>query len=130
MLAGAVRRVHELTSAELSALTSTTVVDVLRRLPGHVSDERRDVWTSRVVTVIIGRRSRWASRSGRAALGTLVEAVNIPGSLFYGTILGIFLCAFYLKRVGGHAVFAERARGRGGRGRVLHEHEDFVPLVQ
>ena len=38
-------------------------------------------------------------------LGTLVEAVNILGSLFYGTILGIFLTAFYLKRVGGTAVF-------------------------
>jgi hypothetical protein len=35
----------------------------------------------------------------------LIEAVNILGSLFYGTILGIFLVAFYLKRVGGHAVF-------------------------
>ena len=39
-------------------------------------------------------------------LGSLIEAVNILGSLFYGTILGIFLTAFYLKRVGGRAVFA------------------------
>ena len=38
-------------------------------------------------------------------LGTLVEAVNILGSLFYGTILGIFLVAFYLKRVVGGAAF-------------------------
>jgi len=36
---------------------------------------------------------------------SLVEAVNILGSWFYGTILGIFLVALYLKRVGGHAVF-------------------------
>ena len=36
---------------------------------------------------------------------TLVEAVNILGSLFYGTILGIFLTAFYLKRARGTAVF-------------------------
>jgi hypothetical protein len=36
---------------------------------------------------------------------SLIEAVNILGSWFYGTILGIFLVAFYLKRVGGHAVF-------------------------
>jgi hypothetical protein len=36
---------------------------------------------------------------------SLIEAVNILGSLFYGVILGIFLAAFYLKRVGGHAVF-------------------------
>ena len=38
-------------------------------------------------------------------LGSLIEAVNILGSLFYGTILGIFLTAFYLPRVDGRAVF-------------------------
>jgi SSS family solute:Na+ symporter len=37
-------------------------------------------------------------------LGNLLEAVNILGSLFYGTILGIFVVAFYLKRIGGKAV--------------------------
>jgi SSS family solute:Na+ symporter len=40
-----------------------------------------------------------------SALGSLVEAVNILGSLFYGTMLGIFLLAFYVKRVGGTATF-------------------------
>ncbi len=39
-------------------------------------------------------------------MGSLIEAVNILGSLFYGVILGIFLVAFYMKRVGGPAVFA------------------------
>ncbi len=38
-------------------------------------------------------------------LGNLIEAINILGSLFYGTILGIFLVAFYLKTVKGTAVF-------------------------
>ncbi len=38
-------------------------------------------------------------------LGSLVEAVNILGSLVYGTILGIFLVAFYFKRIGGNASF-------------------------
>ena len=41
-----------------------------------------------------------------AKLGSLIEAVNILGSLFYGTILGIFLVAFYVKRAGGSLVFA------------------------
>jgi SSS family solute:Na+ symporter len=44
--------------------------------------------------------AEWLSR-----LGSLVEAVNILGSLIYGTILGIFLAAFYLRRVTGTAVF-------------------------
>jgi uncharacterized membrane protein len=38
-------------------------------------------------------------------MGSLVEAVNILGSLFYGTMLGVFLLAFYVKSVGGTAAF-------------------------
>jgi hypothetical protein len=38
-------------------------------------------------------------------LGNLIEAVNILGSLFYGTILGVFLVAFYMKKVNGTNVF-------------------------
>ncbi len=38
-------------------------------------------------------------------MGSLIEAVNVLGSLFYGTILGIFLVAFYVKKAGGKAVF-------------------------
>jgi hypothetical protein len=38
-------------------------------------------------------------------MGSLIEAVNVLGSLFYGVILGIFLVAFYLKKIGGNAVF-------------------------
>ena len=38
-------------------------------------------------------------------MGSLIEAVNVLGSLFYGVILGIFLVALYVKRVGGHAIF-------------------------
>ncbi|MGH7741038.1 MAG: sodium:solute symporter family transporter, partial [Candidatus Eiseniibacteriota bacterium] len=95
--------------AELSALTSTTVVDVIRRLRPAVAeapppDGVREVWTSRFVTLgwaaFAVLFAEYASR-----LGSLIEAVNILGSLFYGTMLGIFLTAFYLRHVGGRAVF-------------------------
>jgi hypothetical protein len=39
------------------------------------------------------------------SLGSLIEAVNILGSLFYGSILGIFLIAFSFKKIGGDATF-------------------------
>jgi Na+/proline symporter len=90
-------------SAELNALASTTVVDVVKRArPGM--DAKHDLLVSRLVTL------GWAAfavgiAEYAARLGSLIEAVNILGSLFYGTILGIFLTAFYLKRVGGTAVF-------------------------
>jgi Na+/proline symporter len=93
------------TSAELNALTSTTVVDIYKRFTGRGGDGRNDVAVSRIATVAwtafaVGF-AEYASR-----LGSLIEAVNILGSLFYGTILGIFLTAFLLRRVGGTAVFA------------------------
>ena len=91
-------------SAELNALTSTSVVDVLKRLPIRSRTDRGDLIVSRIVTLF------WAAFAVSFAeyasrLGNLIEAVNILGALFYGTILGIFLTAFYLKRAGGTAVF-------------------------
>jgi len=90
-------------SAEINALGATTVVDVWRRLLGK-TDPAKEVWVSRLATFGWGcfalLFAQYASR-----LGSLIEAVNILGSLFYGTILGIFLVAFYLKRVTGGAAF-------------------------
>jgi SSS family transporter len=90
-------------SAEINALGTTTVVDVWRRLWGS-TDPKKEVWVSRLATLAWGcfalLFAEYASR-----LGSLVEAVNILGSLFYGTILGIFLVAFYVKRVQGGAAF-------------------------
>ncbi len=98
------------TSAELNALTSTAVVDVYRRwraprTAGAAGDEaRRDLRVSRLMTVgwaaFAVLFAEYASR-----LGSLIEAVNILGSLFYGTLLGIFLTAFLLRHVRGPAVF-------------------------
>ena len=38
-------------------------------------------------------------------MGSLIEAVNVLGSLFYGVILGIFLLAFFFRKIGGNAAF-------------------------
>ncbi|MCJ7440151.1 MAG: sodium:solute symporter [Thermoanaerobaculaceae bacterium] len=92
-------------SAELNALASTTVVDVYRRLLNPAAGERHYVLVSRLATVFWGVFAiAFAENASR--LGSLVEAVNILGSLFYGTILGIFLTGFYVRRVSGTAVFA------------------------
>jgi Na+/proline symporter len=91
-------------SSELNALASTSVIDVVKRIGAYAPDPRHDVWVTRLATIAWTTFAvvfaEYASR-----LGSLVEAVNILGSLFYGTILGIFLTAFYLPRVGGTAVF-------------------------
>lgn len=93
------------TSSEIHALTATTVVDVVRRIPGAPADESRLLgWTRGVNVFWIAFASVFAQFAGRS--GSLVETVNVLGSLFYGTILGIFMCAFFVKRAGGPAVFA------------------------
>jgi Na+/proline symporter len=91
-------------SAELNALASTTVVDVYKRLVQPGASERRYVLVSRLATLFWGVFAiAFAQQASR--LGSLVEAVNILGSLFYGTILGIFLVGFYARRISGTAVF-------------------------
>jgi len=92
------------TSSELNALASTTVVDIYRRMVKKNGSDRHYLVVSKMMTVGWGifaiMFAQYANR-----LGTLVEAVNILGSLFYGTILGIFLVSFYLKFVRGSATF-------------------------
>jgi SSS family transporter len=92
------------TASELNALASTTVVDIYKRISKFKENSHNDLRVSRLSTIGWGVyaicTSIFASR-----LGSLIEAVNILGSLFYGTILGIFLSAFYLKKVGATAVF-------------------------
>ena len=90
-------------SGEISALGATTVVDLWRRLIGG-SQGAREVWGGRIATFAWGCFAM-AFAEYAARLGSLIEAVNILGSLFYGTILGIFITAFYVKRVRGGAAF-------------------------
>ena len=92
------------TSAELNALASTTVVDIYKRMIKRRASEKHYLFASKIATIFWGLYAiTFAMYANR--LGSLIEAVNILGSLFYGTILGIFLVAFYLKRVGGTATF-------------------------
>jgi solute:Na+ symporter, SSS family len=92
------------TASGLNSLASTTVVDFHKRLVRKEGSEKYYLNASRWATVAWGAFCVVvAIYAGR--LGNLIEAVNILGSLFYGTILGIFLVAFYLKNIQGKAVF-------------------------
>lgn len=88
----------------LNSLSSTTVIDLYKRLVHKDADRTEYLKVSRWSTFFWGVFCICAALyAGR--LGNLIEAVNILGSLFYGTILGIFVTAFYLKSVKGNAVF-------------------------
>jgi SSS family solute:Na+ symporter len=87
-------------SAELNALATTTTNDVISRK----WSEKQQIRATRWATIAYGGFAM--SFAGIASmLGNLIQAVNIVGSLFYGTILGIFLVAFFVKNVHGRAVF-------------------------
>ncbi len=91
-------------AAALNSLASTTVVDVYKRLYKTEETPEKYMRMSRIWTLIWGifciAVAQFAS-----GLGSLIEVVNILGSWFYGVTLGIFLVAFYLKRIGGTATF-------------------------
>ncbi len=92
------------TAGELNALGSTTEVDFYRPVIKPGASERHYLIAAKILT------AAW----GFVAIGfalfanlveNLIEAVNILGSIFYGTILGLFIAAFFLKFVRGSAVF-------------------------
>jgi solute:Na+ symporter, SSS family len=98
-------------AAALNSLAGCTMVDFYSRFKKHhvhPNDEDREeerkyhlsMWFTLgwgIFCIIVAEFSN--------NVGSLIEVVNILGSLFYGVMLGIFLVAFYMKRVGGDAVF-------------------------
>jgi SSS family solute:Na+ symporter len=91
-------------AGELNALASTTTVDIYKRAVQKEADAAHYLAASRWFTAL------WAILAMVFAMlatfaENLIQFVNIVGSLFYGTILGIFLTAFYVKHVKGNAVF-------------------------
>jgi Na+/proline symporter len=91
-------------SGELSALATISIIDIYKRFIKLEASEKHYLMVSRIMMALWGLYgiafAQYASR-----LGSLIEAVNILGSLFYGTMLGIFLLAFYIKSVKGPAAF-------------------------
>lgn len=91
-------------AAALNSLASSTVIDLYKRMWVQGKSDQHYYAASRWITLFWGvfciATAMFASQ-----LGSLIEAVNILGSLFYGTMLGIFVVAFYMKRIYASAVF-------------------------
>jgi solute:Na+ symporter, SSS family len=92
-------------ASELAALGTTTTIDFWRHFrPLAADDEARNVRAARRFTAVWGVFAvAFALFAGFAE--NLIEATNILGSIFYGVLLGLFVVAFFLRRVGGSAVF-------------------------
>ena len=92
------------TASELNALASTTVIDFYRRLIRSTGSDQHYVLVSKITTAIWGLIAIMFAFIARQS-ENLIEAVNIVGSIFYGTILGIFIAAFFTKSIKGTSIF-------------------------
>lgn len=92
------------TASELNALASTSLVDIYKRTIKKDESEDHYVFSAKALTVMWGVIAI-SFASVASLFENLIQFVNIIGSIFYGTILGIFIVAFYFKKIGSAGVF-------------------------
>jgi Na+/proline symporter len=111
-------------SAELNSLATATVVDHYRRYIRPSAPDEHHTTVSKWATAFWGLYATiFASFGGQ--LGSLIEAVNIVGSLFYGSVLGVFVLAFAPGRANGHGAVAGMLAGLAT---VFWLHFSSVPV--
>ncbi len=91
-------------AAALNSLASSTMCDIHKQYAGTPRTELQEYKISKWYTLAWGVFCIFVAQFA-TDMGSLIEAVNVLGSLFYGVILGIFLVAFFFKKVGGDATF-------------------------
>ncbi len=92
------------TSSELNALATTSVIDLYKRSVATDKSDKHYLFASKFLTIVWGLIALFFAVFA-SLFDNLIEAVNIVGSVFYGSILGIFVVAFFFKKIGGTAVF-------------------------
>jgi solute:Na+ symporter, SSS family len=91
-------------AAELNALGSTTTIDFYRHILKREASDAHYVTASKWFTLLWGLVALGFALSANLA-ENLIQAVNIVGSVFYGVVLALFLVAFFLRWIGGTAIF-------------------------
>jgi Na+/proline symporter len=97
-------------SGEINSLATVSVVDIYKRHFRKHATDHHYLTASRVATAFWGAYAVAFAGLGKH-LGSLIEAVNIVGSLFYGSLLGVFVLAFFFKRVSGTGAFVGMLAG-------------------
>ena len=92
-------------AASLNSLSSATINDIHKRFVKVPMNQDTEFHYSQLYTLLWGIFCVIVAQLAYNIGNSLIEAVNVLGSLFYGVILGIFLVAFYFKKVGATAVF-------------------------
>ena len=92
------------TASELNALAATTTVDLYKRNMSKNKSDKHFLNMSKLFTVMWGIIAICFASIGNL-FENLIQLVNIIGSIFYGTILGIFLIGFFIKKIKSNSVF-------------------------
>ncbi|EJL59225.1 sodium:solute symporter [Flavobacterium sp. CF136] len=92
------------TASGLNALASTTAIDIYKRNLKNEKSEKHYLNATKFFTLFWGIIAILFACVG-TLFENLIQLVNIIGSIFYGTVLGIFLVGFYLKRVQAKSMF-------------------------
>ena len=99
-------------SGEINSLATVSVIDIYKRHIRPAATDGHYLNISRIVTCFWGLYAMFFAQYGKN-LGSLVEVVNLVGSLFYGSLLGVFALAFFTTRVTGTAAFWGMIAGEG-----------------
>ena len=91
------------TSSEINALATTSVIDILKRNFSYINDDNI-VYYTKLMTFFWGICAITIASFAYLA-DNLIQLVNIIGSIFYGNVLGIFIIAFFFKKLKSNSVF-------------------------
>jgi Na+/proline symporter len=91
-------------SGEVNSLATVSVIDIYKRLFRPLAEDGHYLWVSRAATAFWGIYAIVTAQLAKN-LGSLVEAVNLLGSFFYGGILGVFALAMYFPSVSANGAF-------------------------
>jgi Na+/proline symporter len=91
-------------SAELNALATATTLDFYRRLVDSNATDKQYVFVGRIATLVWGIFACLVATQA-TNLGSLIEVVNKFGSFFYGSLLGVFVLAFAVKKANANGAF-------------------------
>jgi Na+/proline symporter len=104
MIAAILAAAMSASSGEMNALATATLVDFYRRHFAPNAPEARYIFVTKLATAFWGLFACGVAIYA-ANIGSLIEVVNQFGSLFYGSVLGVFILALGTKRVNGHGAF-------------------------
>ncbi len=91
-------------SSEINSLATTSVVDIYKRQMRPNETDAHYIRVSQLLTAVWGILAMLFAMFA-SLFENLIEAINIIGSLFYGSVLGLFMVAFFMKKIGAKAVF-------------------------